>query len=703
MNYTQTKSKLTLTSLLTMLAGASALSQPGEAAFELDPLTVLSTTRTVKSLSTLPQTVSQIDTESWQLQLGLSTDPIAALSQLVPSYSPSRQKMSGFGETFRGRSPLFLLDGIPQSNPLRDGSRDGHTIDAAMIDRIEVIHGASAVQGLGATGGIINYLTISPPDTDGMRNRIRVGALLSDELESEGTGYMTDLTSRYRSGGFGYAAGISYKWQPMAYDGEGRLIGIDNTQGDTMNSSSVNLFAKLQAALSDHQLVEFMVNDFTLEQDLEYVLVNGDPASGLPATSIKGDTPGKPTRNAVTSASLTYTHTRLLGGTVKANAFYQDFSATYGGGTFGVFQVDGVPVFDQSQNESQKQGLKLSWLGDRVTALDLGIVAGIDYIEDETSQVLVQTGRVWVPLTNYQGLAPYLQIERPIGKLVLSGGLRYEDAKLKVGDFTTLEAYGSQLVLGGSPGFDELLLNLGITWEVRPGWTVFASYSEGFGMPDVGRVLRGINQPGLSVDSFLNLQPILTENYEIGLRTTSENWSAGWSLFYSKSALGSRLSADADGIFSVNRERTETYGAEANLEYRLNDAHRIDARFALVEGKYDSNRDGSVDRRLDGTNIPPARLNLGWVARWSSTWQTRLQTATYFDRSVDALPGRDFSGYTTVDLLIQWQLPKGRLDLGFANLLDKQYITYYAQTNPSPADYFAGRGRTLQATYTLEF
>ena len=89
------------------------------------------------------------------------------LANLVPSFAPSRQKLTNSGETLRGRKPLYLVDGVPQSTPLRDGGRDGHTLDPAMIERIEVIHGANALQGLGASGGIINIITKRAPRQDG--------------------------------------------------------------------------------------------------------------------------------------------------------------------------------------------------------------------------------------------------------------------------------------------------------------------------------------------------------------------------------------------------------------------------------------------------------------------------------------------------------------------------------------------------------
>ena len=80
--------------------------------------------------------------------MGFSTNLADIIGQKVPSFSPSRQKLSGRGESFRGRAPLYLIDGVPQSNPLRNGDRDGFTIDPAVIERVEVLFGANAIQGI---------------------------------------------------------------------------------------------------------------------------------------------------------------------------------------------------------------------------------------------------------------------------------------------------------------------------------------------------------------------------------------------------------------------------------------------------------------------------------------------------------------------------------------------------------------------------
>ncbi len=73
-----------------------------------------------------------------------------------------------------------------------------------------------------------------------------------------------------------------------------------------------------------------------------------------------------------------------------------------------------------------------------------------------------------------------------------------------------------------------------------------------------------------------------------------------------------------------------------------------------------------------------------------------------FDRDFNT--GEEFDGYTTVDLSVQYQSAEyGAFSLGIDNLLDKYYITYYGQTNPSATRYFAGTGRTVNLTWNYAF
>ncbi|MBA3563627.1 MAG: hypothetical protein H0W33_06400 [Gammaproteobacteria bacterium] len=70
--------------------------------------------RTGQSAELLPCTTTVIDREQIEQQLALGGDIAQLIGNMLPSFSPSRQKLSGFGETLRGREPLFLIDGVPQ-------------------------------------------------------------------------------------------------------------------------------------------------------------------------------------------------------------------------------------------------------------------------------------------------------------------------------------------------------------------------------------------------------------------------------------------------------------------------------------------------------------------------------------------------------------------------------------------------------------
>src|SRR5690606_35283644 len=353
-------------------------------------------------------------------------------------------KLTNSGETFRGRNPLFMIDGVPQSNPLRDGSRDGYTIDLSMVERIEIIHGASAEHGLGATGGIINFVTRRPEGTQ-IRQHMGLRASAPTDYDEDGVGYKLDYRVEGVRGNWDFLAAATFEERGMYYDADGRAIGIDPTQGDTMDSRSHDLFLKVGYWLTENQQLQFTVNRFELDGHHDYVLVPGDRDHGVPATSEPGSPEGDAPKNDVITTNLTYRHDNWLGNQVLAQLYTQRFRALYGGSTAGTFQDPnnpGVVVFDQSQNESDKVGAKFTVTRDGLFDNRLKITTGLDVLQDETSQMLTQTGREWVPETRFENIAPFVQGEyRATQRLSLHSGLRYEYAKLKVDDFTTLASY----------------------------------------------------------------------------------------------------------------------------------------------------------------------------------------------------------------------------------------------------------------------
>lgn len=676
-----------------------------EEVLELDTLTI-NATRGKSEAGKTPQKITVITREQIEEQLAITSDHGQVLSNLIPSYSPSRQKLSNAGETFRGRAALVMIDGVPQSTPLRAGGRDGYTIDLAMVERIEVIHGASAEHGLGATGGIINYVTRRPQGGT-LSQHAGVSMEASDDFDGEGMGYKLDYRVEGNQGNWDYLAAISGQTRGMFYDANGELIGVDDTQGDIMDSTSSDLLVKLGYWFDADQNLELMVNRFQLEGEHEYVNVPGNRDAGIPTTSRKGQPLGKAPQNEVLASSLSYTHSDLAGNQLTAQLYSQRFRARYGGNILSSFQDPAIaPVgtlFDQSQNESDKYGGKLSLSRDDLFDGYLKLTGGLDFLQDTTSQMLIATDREWVPETVFQNLAPFLQAElRATERLTLHGGVRHELAELEVDTFRTIASAGGVSVEGGKPDFEETLYNAGLVFQASDWAQVFANYSEGFGMPDVGRVLRGISQPDQSVASFLDLQPIVTDNREIGLRLNWQDVDFEISYFESDSDLGSRLQ-NVGGIYQVRRERTEIDGVEATAGWQVNDAHRLQASYAKLNGESDTDGDGKVDTDLDGANISPDRYGLSWQANWTDKLNSRVQANHYASRSFDT-PGLDFDGYSLVDASLGYRLPVGEVSLGVENLLNRDYMTYYAQAASTRDDqFFAGRGRTFTLGYQVDF
>ena len=707
-------------SLLALAAATAAHAQDKTETTDVDQL-VVTATRTILPASALPLTVDVIDQKALSQQLTVSGSIVDAVSTLSPSFSPTRQKLSGAGETLRGRSPLYAINGIPQSTPIRDGSRDGYTIDPFFIDRVELIYGSNALQGIGATGGVVNQVTVGPPKADGVSGKVLTQVTAGHDLGDSVGGKVAGLVA-WRGGKFDATAGVAYDARGAFYDADGRRLGMDNTQGDVQDSKALSFFARLGWQLGDNTRLDVVANRFELKGDGDYVTTtisaknpapatNGDRATELPTTSFRGVVPGTPAANRVETVSASLTNTDLAGGNLIAQVFFNRSRDTFGGDTNDTFQDAAIApkgaLFDQSSNRSRKLGARLSYERAVPGIKGLTGTAGLDTISDTTEQVLIETGRAWVPPTKFQSIAPFFQGNLSLldDKVHLAGGVRFENVELKVDDFTTLAFYGSRKVAGGNPDFKATLANGGIVVEPAKGLRVYGSYAEGYTVPDVGRILRGINVDGVDVDTYLNIEPIVSNNREIGAELKRGPFDASVSYFWSASKLGQLLVKNSGGVFDVQRQRVEIEGLEANVKAQTPvDGLTLSAGYARLRGKTDTNKDNKVDTDLDGANISPDRLNLAADFQRDKLG-LRLQVQSYLKRDMqNALVKDDFGGYTLADVFARYELPVGALSLGIQNLLNKQYISYNSDTTlPAVDRYFAGRGRTATLGWEARF
>ena len=189
-----------------------------------DSAIVVTAARTELPLNALPLTVDIIGSGTLTQQVAISGSVVDAVSALTPSFSPTRQKLSGAGETLRGRSPLYAINGIPQSTPLRDGSRDGFTIDPFFIDRVELIYGSNALQGIGGTGGIVNQVTVGAPASEGVSGKVLLQGTADTNFHGDGLGWKAGGLIQYKAGDFDATVGATYEKRGVFYDGQDRRV-----------------------------------------------------------------------------------------------------------------------------------------------------------------------------------------------------------------------------------------------------------------------------------------------------------------------------------------------------------------------------------------------------------------------------------------------------------------------------------------------
>ena len=701
--------------LLVSTIHAQSNDQAGEA--ESLEEVIVTGTRSAKAVDKIPGAINVISPAEVERTLSLTPDPTAVLARTVPGYSESSQAMNTLGETLRGRVPLRLFDGIPQSTPLRDGSRNGVFTDLDAIGRIEVINGPSAAEGIGAAGGIINYIS---KDATEPGTLISVITRLSSQFESDSASWKAGVNVAHKQDEFDVLFSGSFNDRGITYDANGRRIGL-SASSSVADSESKNLFLKAGTnfGANDEQRLQFSASNFKMESKGNYHWVEGSRARGIPDTAERGPalgTGGIPLVatefNEFEQYVLTYRNSELFGGSFTADVYMADqamrFPADNGADRQDPLIAPIGTLVDASEIVSDKQGARTSWTRPDLFTTGLELHVGVDYQQDETEQRLALTDRVWVPPIEYTSLAPYMQLSYDIGPVTFAGGARREDGELSVDDYTTTYFRNRAFVEGGELSYEEELFNAGVIWRVIEDLSVFASYSEGFTLPNIGIPLRNINRPGQSVAGILELQAIVFDNKEVGVNWRAEPLSLSASYYESTSDLGASLSVDpVTQDFVLNRAPVEIKGAEFTAELKVAQDWRLTALYSRVRGKTApaNNPNGPLSVEMGITNISPDKIAASVQWDFLANGSVILGATTLLGRDLnEGTPLEEHThGYTLYDLTVNYDTERwGAFSLGIENLTDKFYFLSFSQIDFF-RNYFAGRGRTVSLSYKLDF
>ena len=364
-------------------------------------------------------------------------------------------------------------------------------------------------------------------------------------------------------------------------------------------------------------------------------------------------------------------------------------------------------IFDQSEILSKKYGLRTSYTHQGFPDEGLELRFGIDVVHDQTQQFLALTNRVWVPPMNYLSFGPYVQLSYDIGPVTLSGGWRHEDGKVKVDDYTTTYYRNSVFVQGGKINYKEDLFNAGAILRIGSGFSAFATYGEGFTLPNFGIPLRNVNVPNQSVESLLpDLQAVIFKNKEVGFNWRGSMGSFGLSYYQSRSETRRRPCGRSD-----DQGLRDQPSAAEHLRLRLQrgvppDRHST-AECALQphHGQDDDRERGHLPDQC-AAGDPQYRARQGQridhVAVRSRLRPSSFGATGVISRNLPAI--KEYThGYVLFDMTANLRVPNvATVSFGVENLLNKFYFLQSSQIDIYQ-NYFAGRGRVVSVTLRRDF
>ncbi|HEY4080841.1 MAG TPA: TonB-dependent receptor [Burkholderiaceae bacterium] len=675
--------------------------------------TIVTGTRTAKAVDKIPGAITVIGKTELAQTLAVTEDATAVLARTVPGYSESSQAMSNTGENLRGRIALRLFDGVPQGSPLREGTRNATFTDMGLVGRIEVINGPSASEGIGAAGGIINYISKTPTK---MGDEFQLVTRITTEGKDDSTGYKVGLNWLRKTDDYDLVVSASHIDRGMSYDGHGNKIGL-NTSGSLMDSKSNNLFAKFGFDFGDNksQRIQFSVSDFKVTGNNRYHLVDGDRTTGVTNTSVLGTIPGsKAEFNDFKQFTASYTNNDLAGGTLSLDAYYARQAMRYPAENTDDKQDPLIAplgtLWDQSEILAKKKGLRSAWTHSDIFSIPgLEFRGGVDLSEDNAQQRLALTDRLWVPPMIYTSVAPYVQLSWDIGPLTLSGGLRREDGQLKVDSYTTTYYRDRTPVTGGTLKYTSNLPNIGAVLRLPSDWSLFASLGKGFTLPNVGIPLRNINKtsPNTTVAGILDLQAIVVRNKEVGVNWRGKNASFGASVYDSYSDLGVSLSIDpVTNDFVMNRAPVQIKGFEMTGDANLTPTLRITGLYSRILGKTTFVTGGPLTKRMGVNDTNPDKIGSSLTWKFMPGGDVTLGATRLLDRDLNVGTSAEehTKGYTLFDLggNYDWGRRFGKTTVGIENLTNKFYILSWSQL-AGYRNYWSGRGRVFSVTQTVTF
>lgn len=719
---------------------AAAVTQP----VELSSVVVVGS-RTPQQISEIPGTVWVVDQQQIEAQTRAGVPLKEMLGILVPGLDIGPQGRTNYGQNMRGRGVLVMIDGV-SLNSSRGISRQFDAIDPFNIERIEVLSGASAVYGGGATGGIINIITKRAHDPAlafSSEIGVRSGLRHSDDHDLRVAQSVSGGSEAVRG-----RLGVSLQQNGAAYGADNEQIRTDITQTDLQYNRTLDVLGTVDISLPAEQSLrlsaQYYDSGFNGDKAL-YLGPNLSGALGNPALleMRKGFSSDVEPATERRMATADYHAPDVAGGQdlyVQLYAREEKMDFYPFPGRLRTSANTALPYYGASQQNTSDAGLKLalakSWSSFKMTyGLDLNrerfdadqvlfntglsnASGGLD------NQAVSKVGRY--PKLAITGRAAFLQGEwRLTERLSVNAGLRRQRFDVRVGDFVQVDrqvliangdGISADAIPGGRNHYEVTLRNLGLVYKLNQTSQVWSSYSEGFELPDPGKYYGQGNYTRDAAGHWVlgsrisvagsPLTGIKTRQLEAGWRHQKDGVKAQAAMFYSLS--DKSISYNSTNLtINVQDQDKRNYGLEGELSWLSPRGMEVGANALVIRSQVKSGNDW---RRQMVTDASPDKL-VAFTGWRNDRAAARLQ-ATHL-RDVDDSAGNRLEGYTTLDLLGSYRTASlGRFSFGVQNLLDRDYTStwsqraklFYAGQGVIPQVFdFSGRGRTFGLTWSHDY
>ena len=681
---------------------------------QLKALEVSVGARTSTAISEIPGTVWVVDQVQLQEQLDTGVTLKEAIGKLVPGLDLAPEGRSNYGQNMRGRNVLVMIDGVSQ-NSSRGLSRQFDSISPFNVERVEVLSGASALYGGGATGGIINIVTKKgAPGPAQFETEVSgtSGFNKSDDLSSRISQSVSGGTDRVHG-----RLGISGEQNKAFYDGKGDQIFIDNTQTDLQYNRTLDLMGSLAIKLDDVQDLDLLAQYYDSGNNgntgLYFPNLHDKAPSNLEDAEIRSGyhTDLEP-RSKRLLFNANYHHSDLLGQDFYLQGSYRKednnffpfpyYNAGKPQGVNGVyfaasqqnFEVTSLKALFAKQWDSVKLTYGVDLDRERFNATQSVFNSAISS-ESGGLDLDTQSKAPRYPSYRVDGHSVYAQADWKLtDALTLSGGARRQQMDVDVGVFKGIP--------GGSNDYAVNLFNLGAIYDFKNGHQTWINYSEGFDLPDPAKYY---GKAGLSVKEN-PLAGIKSRQVETGWRFADVDWDAQAAVYYIWS--DKVITTDSATLtIDVADKKSRDFGFEGALTRHFNNGWDAGGTLHLVRSEEEDADGDWMKRDARYASLSKSTAFVGWHGDGRNV---RLQGNHAFTLKDDS--DHKISGYTTFDLMGSQETAFGTFSAGIQNLLDKEYSTVWGQRaalfysptyGPEYLYDYQGRGRTYTLTWSMAY